>query len=484
MNSLNIISARVIGLSSPTSNSQKDFLSDRKSISGSRKQSRGKAGSSQSEADGTQPVTTSACKDNESHAYRSSEKTQEEHDGKPGTLLLNPDKTTNSHPPGKLQVLTRGIVDAIATFLTTIGAPLSYVIRLIKTSRPSLDLRSFYGSSKRASSTATAVGLSNTKQDGRPLQRDVQKPSSPKLRATGSNESLASTNTSDSDIERTKSKSRPRSLEVRHPKTTKQDDDTGSKRSIRIQESRLRPSERRKKKSGLLPTANETLTLDSLKSPMAASQYLKIHKYPNEPSPPRPLIPRNSHLQKTLIIDLDETLIHSLAKGGRLSSGYMVEVKLNATVDLGSGSNSPVIGPQHPILYYVHKRPHCDEFLRKVCQWYKLVLFTASVQEYADPVIDLLEQERRFFDARRYRQHCTFLNGAYIKDLSSVEPDLSRVVILDNSPMSYNFHEGRRKALHRVMASDCLRRSPTTIIFGADKFLKFRQRHPHRGMDQ
>lgn len=120
-----------------------------------------------------------------------------------------------------------------------------------------------------------------------------------------------------------------------------------------------------------------------------------------------------------------------------MSSGHMVEVKLNAPVGFGNAT----IGPQHPILYYVHKRPHCDDFLRKVCKWYKLVIFTASVQEYADPVIDWLEQERKFFVGRYYRQHCTFRNGAYIKDLSSVEPDLSKVMILDNSPMSYIFHE-------------------------------------------
>jgi CTD nuclear envelope phosphatase 1 len=31
-------------------------------------------------------------------------------------------------------------------------------------------------------------------------------------------------------------------------------------------------------------------------------------------------------------------------------------------------------------------------------------------------------------------------NGAYIKDLAQVEPDLSKVMILDNSPISYAFH--------------------------------------------
>jgi TFIIF-interacting CTD phosphatase-like protein len=64
---------------------------------------------------------------------------------------------------------------------------------------------------------------------------------------------------------------------------------------------------------------------------------------------PRPLIPVKP-AQKTLVLDLDETLIHSLAKGGKLGSGHMVEVKFD----------------KHAILYFVHKRPFCDLFLRKV----------------------------------------------------------------------------------------------------------------------
>ena len=78
-----------------------------------------------------------------------------------------------------------------------------------------------------------------------------------------------------------------------------------------------------------------------------------------------------------------------------------------------------------------------------MCKWYNLVIFTASVQEYADPVIDWLETERKYFAGRYYRQHCTFRNGAYIKDVAQVEPDLSRVMIIDNSPMCYIFHEGK-----------------------------------------
>ncbi|OAA39472.1 NIF domain protein [Metarhizium rileyi] len=226
---------------------------------------------------------------------------------------------------------------------------------------------------------------------------------------------------------------------------------SSARRSIRIKlhnDDALRQrKQHRRAQSAVARTKMDEEDLSAqLKSP--TSPIAALTKYPKTPAPPRPLIPRRqpSYLkldasvkhQKTLILDLDETLIHSMSKGGR-SSGHMVEVRLN-TASLGMGT-APGGAAQHPILYWVNKRPYCDEFLRRICKWFNLVIFTASVQEYADPVIDWLEAERKFFSARFYRQHCTYRQGAYIKDLSSVEPDLSKVMILDNSPLSYLFHE-------------------------------------------
>ncbi|KAF4977765.1 hypothetical protein FZEAL_5731 [Fusarium zealandicum] len=236
------------------------------------------------------------------------------------------------------------------------------------------------------------------------------------------------------------------------------EENTPARRSIRIKlnsDEALRQRKHRKTQSAVARTKASDLgggdISSHLKSP--TSPIAALTKYPKTPAPPRPLIPRRqpSYLnmepsmkqQKTLILDLDETLIHSMSKGGRMSTGHMVEVRLNTTY-VGVGGQTS-IGPQHPILYWVNKRPYCDEFLRRVCKWYNLVVFTASVQEYADPVIDWLEQERKFFSARYYRQHCTFRQGAFIKDLASVESDLSNVMILDNSPLSYLFHQGEKK---------------------------------------
>lgn len=154
-----------------------------------------------------------------------------------------------------------------------------------------------------------------------------------------------------------------------------------AKRSIRIKlhnEDALRQRKAAKKaqasksKSGQV-SPEAAAALKSPTGPVTAASK-QLTKFPRAPQPPRPLVPRRQPSysakgtsavgphQKTLIIDLDETLIHSMAKGGRFQSGHMVEVKLQGSV----GAGGQVIGPQIPILYYVHKRPYCDEFLKKV----------------------------------------------------------------------------------------------------------------------
>ncbi len=328
-----------------------------------------------------------------------------------------------------------------------------------------LPTRTRYKSSSQAASLSAPAdqseALSPENRSGR--RKSATRPIRRKLQAQ---ESFSSA-TSDSDLDPgLKGESNDEHLNGQLNRKTQitTDDPSMIRRSIRIKAYNDDTNRRKKERESqdnpsdagaawIMDNKQPPLTAATLKSPTSpVSSSLRMTKYPRTLAPPRPLIPRrqpsySSHpssrsssrlAQKTLVIDLDETLIHSLAKGGRMSSGHMVEVKLNTNVGYGGTA----LGPQHPILYYVHKRPHCDDFLRKVCKWYNLVVFTASVQEYADPVIDWLEQERKYFSGRYYRQHCTFRNGAYIKDLSSVEPDLSKVMILDNSPLSYIFHEG------------------------------------------
>jgi CTD nuclear envelope phosphatase 1 len=56
---------------------------------------------------------------------------------------------------------------------------------------------------------------------------------------------------------------------------------------------------------------------------------------------------------------------------------------------------------------------------------------------YGAAVTDKLDNNRNMFSRRYFRQDCKFEFGAYSKDLFVVNNDLSRVFILDNSPIAY-----------------------------------------------
>lgn len=60
-------------------------------------------------------------------------------------------------------------------------------------------------------------------------------------------------------------------------------------------------------------------------------------------------------------------------------------------------------------------------------------------RQYADPVSDLLDKWGAF-RCRLFRESCVFHRGNYVKDLSRLGRDLSKVIIVDNSPASYVFH--------------------------------------------
>lgn len=146
-----------------------------------------------------------------------------------------------------------------------------------------------------------------------------------------------------------------------------------------------------------------------------------------------PLSPLSRHRlsivkRKVLVLDLDETLIHSHHDGvarPTVRFGTPPDFILKVKID------------RHPVRFFVHKRPHVDFFLDIVSQWYELVVFTASMEIYGAAVAEKLDNNRGILRRRYYRQHCTPEMGSYTKDLSAICSDLASVFILDNSPGAY-----------------------------------------------
>ena len=85
-----------------------------------------------------------------------------------------------------------------------------------------------------------------------------------------------------------------------------------------------------------------------------------------------------------------------------------------------------------------HIRPFLYEFLNIVHNYYEIIIFTAATQNYADPILDIIEKKPGlYFTYRLYRQHCSIYNNNFIKDISKIGRDLKYCIIVDN--MSQNF---------------------------------------------
>lgn len=133
-----------------------------------------------------------------------------------------------------------------------------------------------------------------------------------------------------------------------------------------------------------------------------------------------PLPPEEKH-KKTLVLDLDETLVHSSFKPIP-DPDFVISIELDGVV--------------HRV--YVRKRPGVDNFLRVVGEKYEVVVFTASLAKYADPLLDILDRGKTI-KTRLFREACVQHYGNYVKDLTHLGRQLEQTIIIDNSPFSFMF---------------------------------------------
>lgn len=113
-----------------------------------------------------------------------------------------------------------------------------------------------------------------------------------------------------------------------------------------------------------------------------------------------------------LVLDLDETLVH-----------------------YNHGDHSAKI----------HFRPHLQEFLEQVAKNFNLFIFTSSLKEYADTVIDYIDPKHVFFRQRFYRENTSPESGGVTKDLAKLGFDLRRTIIVDN--IADNFSRNKENGI-------------------------------------
>ena len=126
-----------------------------------------------------------------------------------------------------------------------------------------------------------------------------------------------------------------------------------------------------------------------------------------EYKPPKP-IPN----KKTLILDLDETLIHSCTFPPHPSVKYFKHLSMN---------------------FYIFKRPGLEQFLQYVKNEFDLFIYTYSEEDYANPILNeicpFIDKQHRLF-----RDSCSIETGKVFKDIEMLERPNEDIIILDDNP--------------------------------------------------
>ena len=113
-----------------------------------------------------------------------------------------------------------------------------------------------------------------------------------------------------------------------------------------------------------------------------------------------PFLPEiNPKYKYTLVLDMDETLVHFFF------------TTMNG-------------------MFFV--RPYCFDFLKELNKYYEIVTFTAGIKDYADNILNLLDTNDNIIKYRLYRQHVTISGFNSYKNLKLLGRDLKKIIIIDN----------------------------------------------------
>ena len=119
----------------------------------------------------------------------------------------------------------------------------------------------------------------------------------------------------------------------------------------------------------------------------------------NDNIPSKPFIRTSMKKKFCLVLDIDETISHTL----KLSFGC-----------------------------YFLVRPGVIDFLKEVSKYYEIIIFTSSPKSYADNILNKIDISGNLISHRLYRNHVVFENGKSVKNLNKLGRDLTKTIFIDN----------------------------------------------------
>ena len=128
----------------------------------------------------------------------------------------------------------------------------------------------------------------------------------------------------------------------------------------------------------------------------------------------------------SLVLDMDGTLIHFLYKNKISNNNLKFNMIENDIIQLG--------------MFLL--RPYTKLFFEKLKTLYEIIIFTNGTKEYCDRILDYIDPNQEYIKFRLYRKHSINKNNdIYLKDLSLLGRDLSKIIIIDDLAKNYKLQQ-------------------------------------------
>ena len=124
-----------------------------------------------------------------------------------------------------------------------------------------------------------------------------------------------------------------------------------------------------------------------------------------------PYIENKNKKKFSLVISLDETLIHFKED----------EIDNNKGV--------------------IQLRPGIVEFFDSIKPYYEIIVFSSGNKKYNDLIINSVDEINRYIDYSLWRDHCLVISNDFVKDISRIGRPINRIIIVDNIPQNYRLHK-------------------------------------------
>ena len=153
---------------------------------------------------------------------------------------------------------------------------------------------------------------------------------------------------------------------------------------------------------------------------------------------------KDSVPMKTLVLDLDETLIFTSFQPS-INTDLCFEIDLNNEDNNNSKLKHTRLNSLRKInnimtKVYLSKRPYLEQFLLELYPFYEICIYSASSENYASSIIDIIDT-KKVIKKRFFRNDCIHLNNSetfsYIKDLEKLEKNYNDIVIIDDNVSSF-----------------------------------------------